>query len=94
MQLYLQDLQSYEEEVEAYNEEVDDYNNLQPIPPEYNSRHEWYQGLLAWSTDLDNWYEELQLEAETLGVDGQYWDPTGSLAGVSDPTVVRFYVHW
>lgn len=91
---YLQDHEAYEEELEAYNKEVDDYNNEQPHPPQYDSRQEWYQSLLAREADLNDRCEELEAEAGILGITGQYWDPTGSLAGVVDPTVVSVYVHW
>jgi len=91
---YEQDHEDYEEELAAYNAEVADYEDGLSLPPEYNSWKEWRQSLEAWATELNNWLDELIDEAEILGISGSYWDPTGSLVGVDDPTVVRFYVHW
>ena len=81
------------QDVDDYNAEMADYNycvtHHEPPPPEseYDSLGEWLQG-------LNDWLAAINAEKAELGIEGTYWNPTGSLAGVDDPAVVSFYVHW
>lgn len=91
---YLDDHEAYNDEFQDCSDEVDNYNAVGSIPPDGMTKEEWHTSLLAWQAELSDWYNDLAVEKEALGISESYWSPTGSLVGVDDPTVVDYYVHW
>lgn len=90
---YSKECASYNAEVESFNLAVKEYESNRTLA-EYNRLQEWGNALRRWSVELDSLNSQLNAEEGILGIAGKYFDPTGSLAGVTDPTVVKFYVHW